>query len=436
MPAFPEMSRIRYEGPESKNPLAFRHYDADEKVGDKTMRDHLRFSVVYWHTFRNPLSDPFGPGTAVRPWDDGSDSVENAQNRARAAFEFMEKLGAPYYAFHDRDVAPEGANLAETNRNLDAVVKVLQEEQRRTGIKLLWGTANLFSNPRYMHGAATSPNAEAFAFAAAQVKKALEVTKELGGNGYTFWGGREGYQNLWNTDMKRELDNLARFLHMAVDYAKEIGFTGQFYIEPKPKEPTKHQYDSDAAACVNFLREYDLIDHLKLNLETNHATLAGHTIQHELDVAGGAGVLGSIDANTGDMLLGWDTDQFPTDIYLTTQCMYGVLKYGGFTKGGVNFDAKVRRESFEPIDLFYAHIGGMDAFARGLKIAHAIRADGKLDDLLRERYASWDNGLGAEITSGKHDFNSLEKVMLQKGDAAPNRSGRQEMIENLINTYL
>ena len=436
MTAFPEIKSINYEGPDSKNPLAFRHYNADEKVAGKTMRDHLRFSVVYWHSFRNPLSDPFGPGTAMRPWEDGTDSVENAQNRARVAFEFMEKLGAPFYAFHDRDVAPEGVSLAETNRNLDAVVKVLKDQQQRTGIKLLWGTANLFANRRYMHGAATSPNADAFAFAAAQVKKALEVTKELGGQGYTFWGGREGYQNLWNTNLKRELDHLARFLRMAVDYAKQIGFTGQFYIEPKPKEPTKHQYDSDAAACLNFLREYDLLPHLKLNLETNHATLAGHTMQHEMEVAGSAGALGSIDANTGDMLLGWDTDQFPTDIYLTSQCMYTLLKYGGFTTGGVNFDAKVRRESFEPIDLFHAHIGGMDAFARGLKIAAAMRADGKLDGLLKDRYASWDSGLGAEIEAGKHDFQSLEKIMLQKGDAAPNVSGRQEMIENLVNTYL
>jgi xylose isomerase len=436
MTAFPEITRIPFEGPQSKNPLAFRHYNADEQVEGRSMRDHLRFSVVYWHTFRGTGSDPFGPGCAVRPWEDGTDSVENAQNRARVAFEFIEKLGAPYYAFHDRDIAPEGATLAESHKNLDAVVKVLKEEQQRTGVKLLWGTANLFSNPRYMHGAATSPNAEVFAFAAAQVKKALEVTKELGGVGYTFWGGREGYQNLWNTNMKRELDHLARFLHMAVDYAKEIGFTGQFYIEPKPKEPTKHQYDSDAAACLNFLREYELLPHLKLNLETNHATLAGHTMHHELEVAGAAGALGSIDANTGDMLLGWDTDQFPTDIYLTTQCMYSVLKYGGFKTGGVNFDAKVRRESFEPIDLFYAHIGGMDAFARGLKIAAAMRADGKLEKLLKDRYASWDSGLGAEIEAGKHSFKSLEKLMLGKGEAAANVSGRQEMIENLINTYL
>jgi xylose isomerase len=436
MPAFPEISSIPFEGPQSKNPLAYRYYNPDEKVEGRTMRDHLRFSVVYWHTFRGTGADPFGPGCAVRPWEDGSDSVENAQNRARVAFEFMQKLGAPFYAFHDRDVAPEGATLAETNKNFDAVAKVLKEEQQRTGIKLLWGTANLFSNRRYMHGAATSPNAEAFAFAAAQVKKALEVTKELGGSGYVFWGGREGYQNLWNTNMKRELEHLAKFLHMAVDYSREIGFTGQFYIEPKPKEPTKHQYDSDAAACLNFLRELDLLPHLKLNLETNHATLAGHTMQHELEVAGAAGALGSIDANTGDMLLGWDTDQFPTDIYLTSQCMYTVLKYGGFKTGGVNFDAKVRRESFEPIDLFYAHIGGMDAFARGLKIAAAMRADGRLEKLLTERYASWDSGLGAEIEAGKHDFASLEKIMLQKGESAANASGRQEMIENLINTYL
>ena len=436
MPAFPEISKIAYEGPNSKNPLAFRHYRADEQVEGKSMRDHLRFSVVYWHTFRGTGSDPFGPGAAVRPWEDGTDSVANAQNRARVAFEFLEKLGAPFYAFHDRDVAPEGASLAETNKNLDAVAKVLKEEQQRTGVKLLWGTANLFSNRRYMHGAATSPNSEAFAFAAAQVKKALEVTLELGGQGYTFWGGREGYQNLWNTDMQRELDHLARFLHMAVDYAKQIGFKGQFYIEPKPKEPTKHQYDSDAAACLNFLRQYDLLPHLKLNLETNHATLAGHTMQHEMETAGAAGALGSIDANTGDMLLGWDTDQFPTDVYLTSQCMHSLLKYGGFTTGGVNFDAKVRRESFEPVDLFHAHIGGMDAFARGLKIAAAMRADGQLEKLLQERYASWDSGLGAEIEAGQHTLASLEKVMLAQGDAAPNRSGRQEMIENLINTYI
>jgi xylose isomerase len=410
--AFPEIDKIKYEGPQSKNPLAFRWYNASEKVEGKTMAEQLRFAVVYWHTFRGTGSDPFGSATMVRPWDDGSESVENAQRRARVAFEFMEKLGAPFYAFHDRDVAPEGKTLAESNKNLDAVVKVLKEEQQRTGIKLLWGTANMFSNPRYMHGAATTCNADAFAYAAAQVKKALEVTKELGGVNYVFWGGREGYQNLLNTNMKRELDHLARFFHLAVDYAKQIGFTGQFLIEPKPKEPTKHQYDSDAAACLNFLRAYDLLPYFKLNVETNHATLAGHEMLHELEYAGMQGALGSIDANTGDLLLGWDTDQFPTNIYLTTQIMLALLKYG-LAPGGVNFDAKVRRESFEPIDLFHAHIGGMDAFARGLKIAAAIRQDGEFDRFVKERYSSFDTGIGAEIESGKADFKALEAYMLE-----------------------
>ena len=436
MPAFPEVDRINYEGPDTKNPLAFRWYNPEEVVEGKTMAEHLRFSVVYWHTFRANGSDPFGMPTLNRPWDDGTDSVENACNRARVAFEFMEKLQAPYYAFHDRDIAPEGNSLSETNSILDQVVAVLKEEQQRTGIKLLWGTANMFSNPRFMHGAATSPNADVFAFAAAQVKKAMEVTVELGGENYVFWGGREGYQNLYNTDLKREFDNLGRFFHMAVDYAKEIGFKGSFLIEPKPKEPTKHQYDSDAAACINFLRAYDLMDHFKLNIETNHATLAGHTMMHELDYAGAQDCLGSIDANTGDMLLGWDTDQFPTDVYMTTRIMLMILKHGGIAPGGVNFDAKVRRESIDPIDLFYAHIGGMDTFARGLKIAAAIRADGQLDDFLSTRYQTWDNGLGAEIESGKHDFKTLNTYMMDKGDSDPNMSGRQEYLENVINQYI
>ena len=436
MAAFPEIQKIKFEGPKSKNMLAFHHYDENEVVEGKTMKDHFRFAVAYWHTFRGTGSDPFGPGTMVRPWESGQDSVENAINRVRVAFEFIEKLGAPFYCFHDRDVAPEGKTLSESNKNLDAVAKALKEEQQRSGIKLLWGTANLFSNPRYMHGAATSPNADAFAYASAQVKKAIEVTHELGGAGYTFWGGREGYQNLWNTNMKREVDNLARFMHMAVEHAKQIGFKGQFYFEPKPKEPTKHQYDFDVANCINFLRAYGLTDYVKMNIETNHATLAGHTIQHELEYAGSQGFLGSIDANTGDLLLGWDTDQFPTDIYLTTTCMLSLLKYGGLNPGGINFDAKVRRESFEPVDLFHAHIGGMDAFARGLKIAAAIRADGQLDKIVKERYSSFDSGIGAEIEAGKASFKSLEKYMLDKGEAAPNKSGRQEMIENLINTYI
>lgn len=436
MAYFPKIKKIKYEGPGSKNPLSFKWYDENEIVAGKTMRDHLRFSVVYWHTFRNPLSDPFGVGTAFRPWDDGSESVKNAQKRVKVAFEFMEKLGAPYYAFHDRDVAPEGKSLAASNKNLDAVAKVLKAEQQRTGIKLLWGTACLFANPRYMHGAATSCNADAFAYAAAQVKKAIEVTHQLGGEGYTFWGGREGYSTLWNTDIGRELDHLGAFLHMAVEHKKKIGFKGQFYIEPKPKEPTKHQYDSDAAACLNFLRQYKLTSHFKLNLETNHATLAGHEMQHELEVAVAANALGSMDANTGDPMLGWDTDQFPTSVYLTAQCMLSLLKMGGFKTGGVNFDAKVRRESYEPVDLFHAHIGGMDAFARGLKIAAAIRADGRLEAFVKNRYRSWDSGIGKKIESGKTNFKTLETYMLKKGEVTKNESGRQEFLENLINEFI
>jgi xylose isomerase len=436
MASFPEVQTIRYQGPESADSLSFRHYNAGEMVEGKTMREHLRFAVCYWHTFRGTGADPFGPGCAVRPWEDGTDSLEMAARRVRVAFEFMEKLGVPFYCFHDRDVAPEGKNLRETNANLDKIVKVLREEQERTGIKLLWGTANLFSNRRFVHGAATSCNADIFAYAAAQVKKALEITKELGGVNYVFWGGREGYSNLYNTDLKRELDHLAKFFHLAVDYKKKIGFTGQFLIEPKPKEPTVHQYDFDAAAVVAFLRTFGLADHFKLNIETNHATLAGHTMMHELAYASAQKLLGSIDANRGDLLLGWDTDQFPTDLYLTTQCMLVILGQGGLAPGGVNFDAKVRRESFEPVDLFHAHIGGMDAFARGLKIAAKIRADGVLKDFVKQRYNSWDGGMGHKIEEGTVGFEDLEKYMLEKGDAAPNASGRQEMLENIVNRYI
>ncbi|MEO8426699.1 MAG: xylose isomerase [Verrucomicrobiota bacterium] len=434
--AFPKIPKIQYEGPNSKHPLVFKHYNPEELIEGKPMRDHLRFSVTYWHTFRGTLSDMFGVGTAIRPWDDGTSSVANAERRARVAFEFIEKLGAPFYAFHDRDVAPEGRTLKESNRNLDAVIKVLKEEQQRTGVKLLWGTACLFVHPRYVHGAATSCNADVFAYAAAQVKKALEVTYELGGEGYVFWGGREGYTTLLNTNMKRELDHLAQFLHMAVDYRKKIGFKGQFYIEPKPKEPTKHQYDADAAACLNFLREYDLIDHLKLNIETNHATLAGHSMQHELEVAAAARALGSIDANMGDPLLGWDTDQFPTDLYLTTHCMLTILNMGGFTTGGTNFDAKLRRESFEPIDLFYGHIAGMDAFARGLKAAAAIRKDGRLAEFVKQRYSSWNSGIGEKIERGKVGFKELDAYIAKKGEIDLNTSGRQEFLENLMNDFI
>jgi xylose isomerase len=371
-----------------------------------------------------------------RPWDDGSQSVENALKRVDVAFEFIEKLGAPFYCFHDRDVAPEGASLKESNGILDIIAAKLKESQDRTGIKLLWGTANLFSHPRYLHGAATSCNADVFAFASAQVKKAIEITHALGGENYVFWGGREGYMNLYNTDMRREMEHLANFMHMAVAHAKSIGFEGMFLFEPKPKEPTKHQYDFDAAACLNFIRAYDLEEHVKLNIETNHATLAGHSMMHELEYARIQGALGSIDANTGDLLLGWDTDQFPTDIYLTTQCMLVILKQGGLKPGGVNFDAKVRRESFEPVDLFHAHIGGMDAFARGLKIAARIRKDGALDEIIDNRYRSYDSGIGQKIDQHSTSFAELEAYMLEKGEADPNDSGRQEMIENLINDYL
>jgi xylose isomerase len=433
---FPEVSSVKYEGPDSKNPLAFRQYNPDERVEGQTMRDHLRFAVCYWHTFRGTGSDPFGPGCALRPWEDGSDSLEMALKRVDVAFEFMSKLGVPYYCFHDRDVAPEGSTLAESNKNLDAVVKKLAQKQKETGIKLLWGTANLFSNPRFMHGASTSCNADVFAFSAAQVKTALEATKELGGENYVFWGGREGYMTLWNTDLKRELDHLAKFFHMAVDHKRKIGFTGTFLIEPKPHEPTSHQYDFDCANSLAFLRGYGLEKEFKFNVETNHATLARHTMGHELAYASANGMLGSVDANRGDLLLGWDTDQFPTDLYLTAQVMLIILGQGGLGSGGLNFDAKVRRESFEPVDLFHAHIGSMDAFAQGLKIAAAMRKDGILADVVKSRYASWDAGVGAEIEAGKHDFASLEAYMLKKGEAEKNVSGRQEMIENIINRYI
>ena len=433
---FPNVPKIEYEGPESTNDFAYRYYNPEEQIEGQTMRDLFRFSVCYWHTFRGTGSDPFGSATLGRPWDDGSDSVDNALKRVDVAFEFISKLQVPFYCFHDRDVAPEGASLSETNANLDTIAAKLKEKQQETGIDLLWGTANLFSNPRFMHGAATSCNADAFAYAAAQVKKAIEVTHELGGVNYVFWGGREGYMNLFNTNMERELDHLAKFLHLAHDHAKSIGFTGQFLFEPKPKEPTKHQYDFDAAACLNFIGRNGLDGIVKLNIETNHATLAGHTMMHELEYARIHNALGSIDANTGDMLLGWDTDQFPTDVYLTTQIMLVLLEQKGLGSGGTNFDAKVRRESIAPEDLFHAHIGGMDAFARGAKIAAAIRQDGILSDFVKDRYSSYDSGIGQKIENGTTSFAELEQYMLDKGEAEPNSSGRQEWIENLINRYL
>ncbi len=382
---FAGISAIAFEGSKSDNALAFKHYNPEEVFDGKTMEEHLRFSIAYWHAFRGVGSDPFGPGTIVRPWESGKDAVSVAKVRMDAAFEFFQKIRSPFWCFHDRDIAPEGKTLAESNKYLDAIVAHAKDLQKATGVKLLWGTANLFSNPRFMCGASTNPDAHVFAYAAAQVKKALEVTQELGGENYVFWGGREGYETLLNTNLKREQDHLAAFLSMAVDYAKEIGFKGQFLIEPKPKEPTKHQYDFDCATCIGFLRTYGLHKHFKFNIETNHATLAGHTFQHEIEVAAGAGMLGSIDANTGDLLVGWDTDQFNTDARELTLAMISILKAGGLGTGGFNFDAKLRRPSIDLEDLFIAHIGGMDAYAHAFKLAHKILAEGKFEQFVADR---------------------------------------------------
>ncbi|MFZ9683542.1 MAG: xylose isomerase [Cephaloticoccus sp.] len=433
---FPRIKTIAFEGPGSTNPLAFRHYNPDEVIDGKTMSAHLRFGIAYWHSFRGTGSDPFGPGTIVRPWEKGKDPVSIAQTRMDAAFEFFRKIRAPYWCFHDRDIAPEGRTLAESNRHLDKTVAHAKALQKATGVKLLWGTANLFSNLRYMCGAATNPDAHVFAYAAAQVKKALEVTKALGGENYVFWGGREGYETLLNTNLKREQDHLAAFLHMAVAYAKRIGFKGQFLIEPKPKEPTKHQYDFDVASGIAFLRTYGLEQHFKFNIETNHATLAGHTFQHEIEVAAAQGLLGSIDANSGDPLLGWDTDQFNTDVRELTLAMLSILRAGGLGSGGFNFDAKLRRPSIDPEDLFHAHIGGMDAYALAFKLARSILADGGFERFIAERYASFDTGFGRDIETGKATFASLEKLVLTKlGEPQP-RSGKQEYLENLLARHL
>ncbi len=435
MAYFPDIPKIQYEGPTSRNPFAFKHYNPDELIEGKTMRDHMRFAAAYWHVMRNGLSDPFGGATALMPWDDQSDSVDNALKRADVFFEFLDKTGIDYYCFHDRDIAPELNNLAASNAALDKVTDHLKGLQQAHGKKLLWGTACLFSHPRYSQGAGTSPSADVFAYGAAQVKAAMDATLKLGGEGYTFWGGREGYSTLLNTDMKRELDHLAALLHMAVDYAKKIGFKGQFYIEPKPREPSTHQYDSDSAACLNFLREYGLMGHFKLNLETNHATLAGHTMLHEMTVAIAADSLGSIDANQGDELIGWDTDQFPTDLYLTTSIMEKVLEMGGFTTGGLNFDAKRRRESHEPEDLYHAHIGGMDAFARGLKSAAKLRADGRIAEFVAKRYDSWNSGIGAKVEAKQVSLEDLSAYALGNGEPTIG-SGRQEHLENLLNEFI
>ena len=432
---FSEVQKIiQFEGADSKNPLAFKYYDADALVAGKSMADHLRFSVAYWHSFKGDGQDMFGAGTFDRPWNDAGDSLKQAEQTLDAAFEFFTKLGVGYYCFHDRDLAPEGESFAESCKNLDQLVEKAAAKQKETGIKLLWGTANLFSHPRYMHGAATNPDPHVFAYAAAQVKHAIAATRELGGENYVFWGGREGYETLLNTDMKREQENLARFFHMAVDYAKSIGFSGQFLIEPKPMEPTKHQYDFDSATVLSFLGAYDLLDHFKLNIEANHATLAGHSFDHDLAIASQAGKLGSVDANRGDMLLGWDTDQFPTDLDDVVRAMIIILNQGGLGSGGLNFDAKLRRGSTDLVDLFHAHIGGMDTFARGLVIAQQIIDDGILSDFVKNRYAGYGEGIGKKIGNGGTSFDELEAYVREQGEPKP-VSGRQEMLENIYSSY-
>lgn len=436
MPFFPEVvDRIPYEGPDSKNPLAFKHYDAARLVGDRTLAEHLRFAVCYWHTFKGLGQDPFGAPTMRRPWNASADPMRRAMDTLDAAFEFFEKLGVGLWCFHDFDLAPEGSTFDESCHHLDTLVKAAEAKQSASGVALLWGTANLFSHPRYQTGAATSPDPHVFAYAAAQVKHAMEATHRLGGQGYVFWGGREGYDTLLNTDLGREREQLARFLHMAADYATSIGFEGTMMIEPKPMEPTKHQYDFDVESCLNFLREFGLLGRFKLNLETNHATLAGHTIQHELRAARLAGALASVDANVGDTLLGWDTDQFPADATLATYVMLEVLEMGGFATGGLNFDAKVRRASSDPVDLFYAHIGGMDAFAVGLETAHAIHEDGRLAQFVEERYAGWDTAFGEGVLDGNASMEDCETFVRDHGEPQT-RSGRQEMLENLVGEFL
>ena len=432
---FPTVDPIEYEGPDAENELAFRYYDPDRRVGGERMEDHLRFSVAFWHTFREEGTDPFGAPTHTHPWDEADDPMERAHARVDAAFEFMEKLGVPYFCFHDRDVAPAGETVDESDANLDAVVDRIESRMDETGVDLLWGTAQLFAEPKYAHGAATSPNADVFAHAAAQVKKVIDVTNRLDGENVVFWGGREGYKTLLNTDLEREQDNMATFLRMAADYADDVGFGGQLLIEPKPREPMKHQYDFDAASVLSFLRGYGLEDRFALNLEANHATLAGHTFQHELRYARVNDALGSVDANQGDKLIGWDTDEFPTDVYTTTLAMYEILADGGIAPGGLNFDAKVRRESVDPVDRFRGHVAGMDAFARGLEVAHAIREDRAFESFVDERYASYEEGVGAEIASGDADLESLAEHA--RGTSGVDiDSGREERLKAVLNRYV
>lgn len=432
---FQNIPKIEYEGAGSKNPFAFKHYNPEQVVAGRPMREQLKFAMSYWHTLCGDGTDMFGRGIIDKSFG-GKTPMEIYENKAYAAFEFMDKLQLEYFCFHDRDIAPEGETLAECNQNLDKIVPLLQELMAQHGRKLLWGTANCFNHPRYVHGAGTACSADVFAYAAAQIKKALETTVALGGQGYVFWGGREGYETLLNTDMGLEQDNMARLMRLAVEYARKIGFTGDFYIEPKPKEPTKHQYDFDAATVLGFLRKYGLEKDFKLNIEANHATLAGHTFQHELRVARVNGAFGSIDANQGDLLLGWDTDQFPTNVYDTALCMYEVLKAGGFTNGGLNFDAKARRGSMTDADIFLAYIAGMDAFALGLKIADKLIQDGRIEAFINERYASYNTGIGAKIKAGTTNLEELERYVLEKGDVLEGHSGKQEYLEAVLNSIM
>lgn len=432
---FKGIGRIQFEGLETDNPLAFRWYDENKVVAGKTMKEHLRFAAAYWHSFNGNGSDPFGGPTHIFPWNSKTDVIERAKNKMDAAFEFITKMNLPYYCFHDADVVDYGDDIVENERRLQVLVDYAKQKQTDSGVKLLWGTANLFSHKRYMNGAATNPDFHVLAHAAAQVKAALDATIELGGENYVFWGGREGYMTLLNTDMKREQEHFAKFLYAARDYARKQGFKGTFFIEPKPCEPTKHQYDYDAATVIGFLRQYDLLTDFKLNIEVNHATLAGHTFQHELQVSADAGLLGSIDANRGDNQNGWDTDQFPNDINELSEAMLIILEAGGLKTGGINFDAKIRRNSTDPADLFYAHIGGIDMFARALITADKILAHSEYKQIRKERYASFDAGKGKEFVDGKLKLEDLRAFAIENGEPEV-RSGKQEYFENLVNRYI
>lgn len=432
---FPSVKSISYEGPQSDNPLAFKWYDENRLVGGKKLKDAARFAVCYWHSFCNTGSDPFGPGTKNFPWNQSGDALKRAKDKMDAAFEFITKLGVPYYCFHDIDLVDEGASLTEYESRLSSMVKYARQKQSESGINLLWGTANIFSNPRYMNGASTNPDFPAVAYAGTQVKNALDATIELRGENYVFWGGREGYMSLLNTDMRRELDHLARFLTMARDYGRNQGFKGTFFIEPKPCEPTKHQYDYDCSTVIGFLRHYGLDKDFKLNIEVNHATLAGHTFQHELQVAADAGMLGSIDANRGDYQNGWDTDQFPMHLNELVESMLVIQEAGGFESGGVNFDAKTRRNSTDLEDIFLAHIGGMDAFARAMIIADNLLQKSPYKKFRKDRYASFDSGKGMDFENGKLTLEDLRTFAIANGEPVQ-LSGKQEWLENLINQYI